>query len=142
METTRARASSTSTRYRDEDYHLALVASLLAPYTGTLVDMSVRYSGDTEIRLRHIRRRNAAACYEGAVVDPYLRFRGWVPVAQKFARDPKCPEAYDDAAKRLAALAERWAKSEDRRFMVEFAHDGRGIRIRRGFQAPCPLEDL
>lgn len=99
--------------------------------------MTVRYSGDTEIRLRHNHKRR---CYEGAVVDPYLRFRGWVPVARKFARDPQCSEAYDDAAKRLAALAERWAKSERRRFMVEFTHDG--IRIRRGFQAPCPLEDL
>lgn len=100
--------------------------------------MSVRYSGDTEIRLRHNRARK---CYEGAVVDPYLRFRGWVPVTRKFARDPQCSEAYDDAAKRLAALAERWAKSERRRFMVELLSDG-GIRIRRGFQAPCPLEDL
>ena len=99
--------------------------------------MSVRYSGDTEIRLRH---NDARRCYEGSVVDPYLRFRGWVPATRKFARDPQCPEAYDDAAKRLAALAERWAKSERRRFMVEFTNNG--IRIRRGFQAPCPLEDL
>ena len=99
--------------------------------------MSTRYSGDTEIRLRHnVTRR----CYEGSVVDPYLRFRGWVPVTRKFARDPQCSEAYDDAAKRLAKLAEKWARSERRRFMVEFTNDG--IRIRRGFQAPCPLEDL
>ena len=99
--------------------------------------MSVRFSGDTEIRLRHNR---AFDCYEGVVVDPYLRFRGWVPVAKKFARDPKSSEAYDDAAKRLAKLAEQWAESENRRFMVELEDDV--VRIRRGFQAPCPLEDL
>ena len=99
--------------------------------------MSVRYSGDTEIRLRH---NGARRCYEGVVVDPYLRFRGWVPVTRKFARDPQCSEAYDDAAKRLAVIAERWARSEKRGFMVELEDDG--IRIRRGFQAPCPLEDL
>ena len=99
--------------------------------------MSVRYSGDTEIRLRH---NDARDSYEGVVVDPNLRFRGWVPVRRKFARDPQCSEAYDDAAERLAALAERWARSERRKFAVEFTHDG--IRVRRGFQAPCPLEDL
>ena len=101
------------------------------------LDMSVRYSGDTEIRLRHNRRDGS---YEGVVVDPHLRFRGWVPVTRKFARDPQCSEAYDDAAKRLAALAERWARSERRRFMIESTNNA--IRIRRGYQSPCPLEDL
>ena len=99
--------------------------------------MSVRYSGDTEIRLRH---NDELRRYEGVVVDPHLRFRGWVPEKLRFARDPRSPDAYDDAAKRLAAIAERWAKGKRRGFMVEFTNDG--IRIRRGFQAPCPLEDL
>ena len=103
----------------------------------SLEPMSVRYSGDTEIRLHHNERDRR---YEGVVVDPYLRFRGWVPTTRKFARDPQCSDAYDDAAKRLAALAERWARSERRRFMIESTNNG--IRIRRGFQSPCPLEDL
>lgn len=99
--------------------------------------MSIRYSGDAEVRLAYDPRERR---YRGQVVDPYLRYHGWVPVHRRFARDPACSEAYDDAAKRLAHLAEQWAKSEDRNFMVELGHDG--IRIRRGFQAPCPLEDL
>ena len=99
--------------------------------------MSVRYSGDTEIRLRfndQLRR------YEGVAVDPYLRFRGWVPMARAFRREPRSSEAYDDAAKRLASLAQRWARSERRSFMIESTNHA--IRIRRGFQSPCPLEDL
>ena len=118
-------------------FHPYLVRAARDPATTEVIPMSVRYSGDTEIRLRHngkLRR------YEGVVVDPHLRFRGWVPEAKRFARDPQSSAAYDDAAERLAAIAQRWAKGERRNFMVEFTDDG--IRIRRGFQAPCPLEDL
>lgn len=99
--------------------------------------MSVRYSGDAEVRLAYDRKGRV---YRGRVSDPALRFRGWVPLDRGFARDPTCPEAYDDAARRLAELARDWARSEGLRFMVD--ENRSGVRIRRGFQAPCPLEDL
>lgn len=98
--------------------------------------MSIRFSGDAEVRLSYDNRKRV---YRGTVVDPYLRFRGWVPRSQRFERDPTCSEAYDDAARRLATVANRWATSEGLRFMVEENEEGVGIR--RGFQAPCPLED-
>lgn len=101
--------------------------------------MSIRYSADTEIRLQHGRDAEGHF-YRGTVSDPRLRFRGWVVPSRRFTRDPTCPEAYDDAARRLAELAQRWARENDREFMVQ-EEDGR-VRIRRGFQAPCPLEDF
>lgn len=97
--------------------------------------MSVRYSGDTEIRLGYDRH---AHVYRGTVVDPYLRFRGEVPAR---GRNPSSPEAYDNAARALIHQAERWAqKQAKRRFMVEKKH-GR-VTIQRVFHSPCPLEDL
>lgn len=104
--------------------------------------MSIRYSGDAEIRLGYDPKRRV---YRGTVVDPYLRFRGVVP-AKSAARDggggdPRSPEAYDAAARRLATAAQRWAKSERRSFLVESDKRGR-VTIRRVFQSPCPLEDL
>ena len=100
--------------------------------------MSIRFSGDTEVRLHY---DPDADEYRGTVVDPYLRFRGAVPVSRRFARDVACSDAYDDAARRLARVAQRWANSRKRGFMLEQLRDGT-IRIRRGYQAPCPLEDL
>lgn len=100
--------------------------------------MSIRYSGDAEIRFKKYDRRQKR--YLGQVVDPHLVFDGWVPVHPKFTHDPTCSEAYDDAARRLAHLAMEWAKHEKREFMLESDDDG--VRIRRGFQAPCPLEDF
>lgn len=99
--------------------------------------MSIRYSGDAEVRLTFDKRKRH---YRGQVVDPHLRFNGWVSLHRRFARDPTCSEAYDDAARRLAELAEQWARSENRHFLVELERNG--VRIRRGFQAPCPLEDV
>lgn len=108
--------------------------------------MSIRYSGDAEIRLGYDPRERV---YRGSVVDPYLRF----PASGQFtvaaarvlrdgaARDPRSPEAYDAAARRLATAAQRWAKSERRSFLLESDKRGR-VTIRRVFQSPCPLEDL
>ena len=98
----------------------------------------IRYSGDTEVRLRF---DPEAQGYRGTVTDPYLRFRGFVPAKRRFARDATSSDAYDDAAERLAALAQRWARERhDVEFLLE---ERRGrILIRRGYQAPCPLEDL
>lgn len=99
--------------------------------------MSVRYSGDTEIRLGFDPKGRV---YRGTVVDPYLRFRGIIPMARG-ERDPSSPDAYDDAARRLVHFAERWAKRAGRRrFMVE-RRNGRVV-VRRVFHAACPLEDL
>ena len=98
--------------------------------------MSVRYSGDTEIRLGFDRNRRV---YRGTVVDPYLRFRGEVRVPAG-TRSPTDPNSYDDAARALIHLAEKWAKSKNRKFAVE-RKSGR-ITIQRVFHAPCPLEDF
>ena len=108
--------------------------------------MSIRYSGDAEIRLGYDPKRRA---YRGSVVDPYLRFPAsgqfTVPASHVLrdgsARDPSSPEAYDAAARRLAAAAQRWAKSERLSFLIESDKRGR-VLIRRVFQSPCPLEDL
>lgn len=116
--------------------------------------MSVRYSGDAEVRLEYDR---GDGVYDGRVSDPHLIFDGWVPLNRRFARDPTCSEAYDDAARRLAKLAQDSAREDGRAFMLEYERSrtrlgnrdvGRNtnrappIRIRRGYQAPCPLEDL
>ena len=101
--------------------------------------MSTRYSADAVVRLKYDRDKRGGY-YEGTVSDPGLWFKGWVSSTRRFARDPTCPEAYDDAARRLAQLAQRWARENDREFMVE-EENGR-VRIRRGFQSACPLEDL
>lgn len=106
--------------------------------------MSVRYSGDTEIRLGFDPKRRV---YRGTVVDPYLRFWGEVSLGRSKS-EPTSSEAYDDAARRLVELAERWArrqtegssKREKRRFMT-LRKRGR-IAVMRVFHSPCPLEDL
>lgn len=99
--------------------------------------MAIRYSGDAEVRVGFDPKRRM---YRGSVADPYLRYRGEVPVSRRFARDPTCSEAYDDAAERLAKRADGWARERKRAFMVEQTK-GR-VRVRRVYQAPCPLEDL
>lgn len=96
--------------------------------------MSIRYSGDTEIRLGFDRRRKV---YRGTVVDPYLRYNGEVTAGRG---DPSRPEAYDDAARRLCSKAQAWAESRGKNFMLEKKR--RRLEIRRVFQSPCPLEDL
>ena len=98
--------------------------------------MAKRYSGDAEIRIRYDARSRV---YRGTVVDPWLRFSGWVPLERRYARDPQTSEAYDDAARRLARVAGHWAKRDASR---DFAFDeprGSGIRLRRVFQSPCPI---
>lgn len=99
--------------------------------------MARRYSGDAEIRIRYDRDRRV---YRGTVVDPWLRFRGWVPVERRFARDPQCSEAYDDAASRLARAAGHWARRDATRNFAFDAPRGGGVRIERVFKAPCPID--
>lgn len=97
--------------------------------------MSIRFSGDAEIRLGWDRR---ARLYRGCVVDPYLRFRGGVPLRPQYAHAPTSSDAYDDAATRLATLAQQWARSQRRSFALD---EERGrIQIRRIFQSPCPVD--
>lgn len=102
--------------------------------------MTIRYSGDAEVRIRYDDRHRI---YRGTVVDAHIRFRGWVPRAGKF-REPRSPEAYDDAARRLAAIAQRCARAaqcgfrERRPFAFEEAN--RRVKFRRVFQSPCPLD--
>lgn len=100
--------------------------------------MSIRYSGDAEVRLGF---DDAQRVYRGTVSDPNRTFRGWVPLSRAFRRDPTCSEAYDDAARRLAENAQRWARGRGRAFMVEQGKGGR-VSLRRVYQSPCPLEDL
>lgn len=101
--------------------------------------MTVRYSGDAEIRIG-LEKDERGLFYRGSVIDAERRFHGWVPIAAS-GRDPASSEAYDDAARRLAKVADTWWQRRGKRFALE--RDGRGrVRIRRGFQSPCPLEDL
>ena len=98
--------------------------------------LTIRYSGDAEIRLSYDAREHA---YRGTVVDPYLRlFPTMIPVARRHARDPRSSEAYDDAAKRLAEVAQKWAKRHGRAFM--FGQKKGRLHVYRVFQSPCPLD--
>lgn len=91
--------------------------------------MAIRYSGDTEIRVGWDRKRRA---YRGTVRDPRLRWEGeWTPLVMFGTRTSS--EAYDQAAKNLLRLAQRWAESKPRR---RFKSDG--TKLSRIFQAPCP----
>ena len=91
--------------------------------------MSVRYSGDTEIRIKYDERRGT---YVGSVTDPFLRFRIAV------ANPGKTSKERDQAARRLLMRAMRWARGQKRQFLVDGS--GSKIKIRRVYQAPCPLE--
>ena len=96
--------------------------------------MSIRYSGDKEVRLGFDPKRRV---YRGTVVDSNgLRWRG--EVKTHAARDPRTPEAYDRAARQLLDRADGWAARSGKRFASE-SKGGRRV-IRRGYQAPCPLE--
>lgn len=97
--------------------------------------MSIRYSGDAEVRLGFDPKKRV---YRGTVVDhTRLRWRGEVSVGP--SRDPHAPEAYDRAARVMLDRADRWAKkTHGRRFSSE-SKGGRRV-MKRGYQAPCPLE--
>ena len=112
--------------------------------------MAIRYSGDVEVRLGLDRE---AGVYRGSVVDPYLRWRGTVPVSKRAAAksakaSPSSSAAYDAAALRLAQKALQWSKTRGwkagkgvrvkRVFAFDFGPKGK-ITLRRGFQAPCPV---
>lgn len=97
--------------------------------------MAIRYSGDVEVRLGYDPRRRA---YVGSVRDPGgpngpFRWRGVYE-----GSSPKNSADYDRAAKEMIIAADRDCRREsDRHLMVE--RDGGAIRIRRVFQAPCPI---
>lgn len=97
--------------------------------------MSIRYSGDVEIRIGWDEK---ARVYRGTVVDPYLRFRGGVRASPRFRGMTRSSAAYDDAATRLVTLAQRWARSRGQAFALD-EEQGR-IRVRRIFQSPCPMD--
>lgn len=91
--------------------------------------MSIRYSGDTEIQIKYNRRLGE---WVGTVKDPFLRFDVIVPNP---GTDPK---ARDSASRQLLARAMRWARTRKRTFLLD--RTGTRIRLRRVYQAPCPLE--
>ena len=93
--------------------------------------MAIRYSGDTEVRVRWSPRDR---CYIGSVRDPNHRWRGRCR-KPFYQRDATSSDAYDAAAKDLLHQAQRWA---DGKLMVE-RRWGR-VRVRRVFQAPCPVK--
>ena len=91
---------------------------------------AIRYSGDTEIRVMWLPRQRR---YKGSVRDPNVSWHG---ECDKLGyADPRSSDAYDDAARKLAEAANSDFKGK---LQVEWKH-GR-IRIRRVFQAPCPVE--
>lgn len=111
----------------------------------------IRYSGDTEIHIRYDRRRGV---HVGLVKDPVLRFRIIVPPVPRSKDREQDARNHDRAARQLLAQAMRWAGSAEaqqllkakgiarRQFVVDRASrkSGSRIRIRRVYQAPCPLE--
>jgi hypothetical protein len=91
--------------------------------------MSIRYSGDVEVRVTWDPREKS---YTGYVRDPKVRWNGfWRP--RQTPEDPTSPEAYDAAAKALIRLAKR-----DVRGRLSLDEKRGRIRLRRVFQAPCP----
>ena len=94
---------------------------------------SVRYSGDATVRLGYDPRRDV---YAGTVADPYVVWRGRVGGGTRTPR--RSSAAYDDAAERLIRAADRWAARTGRRPIDADRRLGR-LRIRRVFQAPCPV---
>lgn len=109
--------------------------------------MAIRYSGDAEVRLEFdpafvTLNGRRVRVYRGRVSDAYLIWHGWIPEGTRTS-NPRSSKAYDDAAKRLLAIADRWAKTNHgRAFESERAKGVLGIRgpihIRRVYQAPCP----
>ena len=95
--------------------------------------MTVRYSGDTEVRdLRY----EGAGVYTGTVADRAGYWQGPVRVTRRDGR-PRSSEAYDLAAERLLARADRWRRCHGRA-PFDAERTAAGYRVRRVFQAPCP----
>lgn len=96
--------------------------------------MAVRYSGDVEVRLGWNPRTRV---YQGSVRDPYVRFSG--KVVHRGGGSPRVPEAYDAAALELIKRAERWSRSARGRGLQLSKTSAGRVRLRRVFQAPCPV---
>lgn len=111
--------------------------------------MSIRYSGDSEVRLQYDRK---VRLYVGKVTDAFHRaggphrgepYSGHVDVAVVARKmggrfSPTSSEAYDHAAVFLLRQAQEWARRTGERPFRLDVQDGR-IRVRRVFQAPCPI---
>lgn len=97
--------------------------------------MSIRYSGDTEVRLGYDEHHRV---YRGSVADGQLRWHGEVSPSSKI--DPRDPRAYDVAAQHLLRDAEAWARSQRRRFMLDWPRGKELPSVRRVFQAACPIK--
>ena len=96
--------------------------------------MTIRYSGDVEVRLDWDPRTRV---YKGRVSDPNMVWSGEVPAERGIS--PTGSEGYDQAAARLIQLADRWSRKElGEPVLADRAQNGR-LQIRRVFQAPCPL---
>ena len=94
--------------------------------------MTIRYSGDTEVRIRYDARKRV---YLATVADPYQIWSGAISAT---TRGPTDSRTYDRLALRFIAQAQAEARRRGmRRFMVDGV--GRKVRSRRVFQAPCPL---
>lgn len=102
--------------------------------------MAIRYSGDTEVRLRYDR---GTGFYQGSVTDPYLRWHGRIRIRPGDRRivstDPTDSTAYDGAARALIDAAEKWAARYRKSFALKRKGPKNTVHIRRVFQAPCPL---
>jgi len=104
--------------------------------------MTIRYSGDVEVRIRY-----ASGVYHGSVRSPGFRGRGTVTAREvlgtshpfrglRARRSPTSNESYDRAALLLLRKAEGAAR--DAGIPLHTSGKGRGIEVRRTFQSPCP----
>jgi hypothetical protein len=91
--------------------------------------MTVRYTGDVEVRMRHVSRGRFAV----DVVSPNLQARAIVEV-DVTKLDVTSPSTFDLVAR--AALERALATNSS--WPVEKKTFGR-LEIRRVFQAPCPV---
>lgn len=92
--------------------------------------MTIRYSGDAEVRILWSERRRR---YVGTVRDPDYLWRGDLA-----SRSPRNSDDYDDAARDLLAAADASCRAELGRPLA-LEREGRTIAIRRVFQSPCPI---
>lgn len=95
--------------------------------------MAIRYSGDTEIRVGWDPRRKE---YRGSIRDPKRPKRNMKARFKPLlvSRNPRSPEAYDIAAVQMLQDADRHTTGG-----LEVERRNGRIKIRRVFQAPCPV---
>lgn len=96
--------------------------------------MAIRYSGDAEVRLHYNARKKR---YSGTVTDPIYHWRGECGTSF-WHRDYRSSDAYDDAARELLEMADKAAVAKRNEHLMVERKRGR-VRVRRVFQAPCPM---